>query len=63
MQTSIGVLTTERILNINMLQRIQRQATKWILNDYQSLYRSRLITLHLLSLMYVYEMNDYYVLY
>ena len=41
-----------------MLQRIQRRATKWILNDYQSSYRSRLVTLHLLSLMYVYEMND-----
>ena len=41
-----------------MLERIQRWATKWILNDYQSSYRSRLVTLHLFPLMYVYEMND-----
>ena len=46
------------IKNINMLERIQRRATKRILNDYQSSYRSRLVTLHLLPLMYVYEMND-----
>ena len=46
------------IKNINMLERIQRRATKWILNDYQSSYRSRLVNLHLLPLMYVYEMND-----
>ena len=46
------------IKNINMLERIQRRATKWILNDYQSSYRSCLVTLHLLPLMYVYEMND-----
>ena len=42
----------------NIIERIQRRATKWILNDYQSSYRSRLVTLHLLPLMYVYEMND-----
>ena len=41
-----------------MLERIQRRATKWILNDYQSSYRSRLVTLHLLPFMYVYEVND-----
>ena len=46
------------IKNINMLETIQRQATKWILNDYQSSYRLRLVSLHLLPLMYVYEMND-----
>ena len=41
-----------------MLERIQRQAIKWILNDYQSSYRSRLMSLHLLPLMYIYELND-----
>ena len=46
------------IKNITTIERIQRRATKWILNDYQSSYRSRLVTLHLLPLMYVYEMND-----
>ena len=46
------------IKNINMLERIHRRATKWILNDYKSSYRSCLVNLHLLPLMYVYEMND-----
>ena len=46
------------IKHINMLERIQRQATKWILNDYQSSYRCRLMSLHLLPLMYTYELND-----
>ena len=46
------------IKHINMLERIQRQATKWILNDYQSSYRCRLMSLHLLPLMYIYELND-----
>ena len=46
------------IKNINMLERIQRQATKWILNDYQLTYRCRLMSLHLLPLMYIYELND-----
>jgi len=41
-----------------MLEKLQRQATKWILNDYQSSYRLRLMTVQLLLLMYVYEMND-----
>ena len=41
-----------------MLERIQRQATKWILNDYQLSYRCRLMSLHLLPLIYIYELND-----
>ena len=46
------------IKNINMLERKHRRATNWILNDYQSSYRSRLVNLHLLPLMYAYEMNN-----
>ena len=34
------------------------QATKWILNDYHVSYRSRLMSLQLLLLMYVYKIND-----
>jgi len=41
-----------------MLECIQRRATKYILNDYQSAYKSRLEQLNLLPLMYVYELSD-----
>ena len=40
--------------DIITLERIQRRATKFILNDYQSSYRFRLVKLHLLPLMYTY---------
>jgi len=43
---------------INMLERIQRLAKKWILNDYQLSYRFRLMSLCLLPLMYIYKLND-----
>ena len=36
----------------------RRRATKFILNDYQSSYRSRLLTLYLLPLMYLFELYD-----
>ena len=41
-----------------MLESVQRRATKYILNDYTSDYRSRLIKLDLLPLMYYLELND-----
>ena len=44
--------------DITLLERVQRRATKFILNDYQSSYRSRLLTLHLLPLMYLFELCD-----
>ena len=44
------------IKDILLLERIQRRATKYILNDYESSYKSRL--LHLLPLMYMFELND-----
>jgi len=40
--------------HINLLERIQRQTTKWILNDYHTPYRTRL---QLLQLMYA-QIND-----
>ena len=41
------------IKDIVMLERIQRCATKFILNDYTSSYKSRLLKLNILPLMYV----------
>ena len=43
------------ILNI---ERVQRRATKYILNDYTSCYKTRLIKLKLLPLMYLFELQD-----
>ena len=40
------------------LERIQRRTTRFILNDFCSDYRTRLISLHLLPLMYLYELLD-----
>ena len=44
--------------DFSSLERIQRHATKYILNDFVSSYRERLISLNLLSLMYQYELSD-----
>ena len=44
--------------DIEKLERIQRKATKFILNDYNTDYFTRLKTLNLLPLMYFFEMND-----
>ena len=46
------------IKDILLLERVQRRATKYILNDYNLSYESRLKQLHLLPLMYTYELND-----
>ena len=46
------------IRDITTLERVQRRATKFILNDYISSYKSRLQQLNLLLLMYTYELND-----
>jgi len=43
---------------ITTLKCVQRRATKYILNDYISSYKSRLLQLNLLPLMYIYELND-----
>ena len=41
-----------------LLERVQRRATKFILNDYHSDYKTRLISLGLLPLSMVLELND-----
>ena len=46
------------IKDITSLKRIQRRATRFILNDFSSDYHTRLISLHLLPLMYLYELLD-----
>ena len=46
------------IKNIQLLERVQRRATKYILNDFTSDYKDRLISLELLPLMMFYELLD-----
>ena len=44
--------------DIQSIERIQRRATKYILNDYDSDYRSRLLSLNMLPLMYWLDLQD-----
>ena len=44
--------------DIQSLEHIQCRATKFILNNYSLPYKLRLEQLHLLPLMYIYELND-----
>ena len=46
------------VRDIASLENVQCKATKWILNDFVSDYRSRLESLHLLPLMMIFEIND-----
>ena len=46
------------IKDITFLDRIPRQATKFILNDFSADYKTRLISLSLLPLMFLYELFD-----
>ena len=46
------------IADINTLEQIQRRATKYILNDFTSNYKNRLLKLSILPLMYQYEIAD-----
>ena len=46
------------VKDIVLLESVQRRATKYILNDFESDYRSRLVKLDLLPLMYVFELKD-----
>ena len=41
-----------------MIEQLQRRATKFILNDYQSCYFDRLVKLQLFPLMYTFEVAD-----
>ena len=44
--------------DIKSIENVQRRATKYILQDYKSCYRSRLIKLHMLPLMMQFEIAD-----
>uniref|UniRef100_A0A1X7SHW1 Uncharacterized protein n=1 Tax=Amphimedon queenslandica TaxID=400682 RepID=A0A1X7SHW1_AMPQE len=46
------------IKDIESLERVQRHATKYILNDWEFNYRSRLVALHLIPLHYFFELQD-----
>jgi len=46
------------LCDIAVLERIQRRATKYILNDYVSNYKTRLLKLNMLPLMYTYDLCD-----
>ena len=46
------------VKDIKSIERVQRKATKYILNDYTSDYRTRLLSLNLLPLMYWFELQD-----
>ena len=52
------VLRYGDLRDISLLECMQRRATKYILNNYNLSYESRLKELHLLPLMYTYELND-----
>ena len=43
--------------DILTIERVQRRATKYILNDYTSCYKTRLLKLNLLPLMYMFELK------
>lgn len=44
--------------DISKIERLQRRATKYILHDFTSSYKERLIKLHLFPLMYIFEISD-----
>ena len=46
------------VKDVLALERVQRKATKFILNDYSSGYKQRLLSLNMLPLMYWYELQD-----
>ena len=46
------------VKDINNLEHLQRRATKYILNNYIFDYKTRLLKLELLPLMYTFELSD-----
>ena len=44
--------------DIELLEKVQQRATKFILSNYQSDYKTRLIQIGILPLMYIYELAD-----
>ena len=57
MAPKCGVLMSHLLKDINALEAIQRRSTKFILNDYTCDDKSRLLSLQLLPLMMLYELN------
>ena len=49
------------IKDIQSIEGVQRKASKYILNDYTSDYNTRFLSLHLLPLMYWYELQDMFL--
>ena len=47
-----------QIKHIKLLESVQRRATKFIMNNYELDYKSRLVSLNLLPLMFWYELAD-----
>jgi len=43
---------------VDLIEKVQRRATKYILQDYVSEYKQKLIQLRLLPVMYVYNLAD-----
>ena len=54
----LGFVVTNLLRDIELLQRVRRWATKNILNDFRSDYKSQLLALNLLPLMYILELHD-----
>ena len=52
------VLRPHLLKDIKSLESIQRRATKYILKDYESDYKDRLMALKILPLMYLFEFID-----
>ena len=51
------------VKDISNLEHLQRRATKYILNDYISDYKTRLLKLELLPLMYTFEHHVFHQIY
>jgi len=47
------------LTDVDLIERVQRRATKHILSDYCSCYKQRIIQLKLLPLMYIYDLADF----
>jgi len=46
------------VTDVELIEKVQKQAAKYILCDYTSSYKERLIRLKLLPLMYIYELAN-----
>jgi len=46
------------LTDVDLIERVQRRATKYILSDYCSCYKQRLMQLKILPLMYIYDLAD-----